>query len=53
MDVATTTREQVRDRLTRGQPVREIALILGITTQAVYKHKKAIELETKPEEAVS
>jgi DNA-binding NarL/FixJ family response regulator len=36
------TREKVAELLERGYPVRQIAKLLDLTTQAVYKHKKAL-----------
>lgn len=36
------TRERVRDLIERGLSVREIAQLLSISTQAVYKHLKAM-----------
>ena len=39
------TRKRVRDMRKRGMSVREIALILHISTQAVYKHIAALESE--------
>ena len=39
------TRERVRDLIDRGLSVREVAQLLGISTQAVYKHLKRIEAE--------
>jgi DNA-binding CsgD family transcriptional regulator len=38
------TREQVAALIGEGRSVREIALTLGVTTQAVYKHLKALEI---------
>ena len=39
-----TTREQVVDLIEQGYTVRQISTLLGITTQAVYKHLKALEI---------
>lgn len=39
------TRRLVRDLLRRGWTGREIALRLGISIQAVHKHRKRIEAE--------
>lgn len=36
------TRERVRDLIARDLTVREIAQLLGVSTQAVYKHLKAL-----------
>lgn len=38
-----TTRDQVAAYLEQGLTVRQIAQLLGISTQAVYKHLKRIE----------
>lgn len=37
-----TTREEVREALERGRTPREIALVLGLSTQAVYWHIKRL-----------
>lgn len=37
------TREQVRRLQAKGLSVREIATLLSISTQAVYKHLRKIE----------
>lgn len=37
------TRKKVQDLRKRGMSVREIALILHISTQAVYRHTRALE----------
>jgi hypothetical protein len=50
---SVTTRDRVRSLLSEGVKPRQIALALGISTQAVYKHKKRIDSETEPEEAAS
>jgi DNA invertase Pin-like site-specific DNA recombinase len=39
--VPSKTRAEVERRIEAGEKVRDIALALGITTQAVYKHLKA------------
>ena len=39
------TRDRVRQLKGQGLKVREIATILNISTQAVYKHLKALEAE--------
>jgi DNA-binding CsgD family transcriptional regulator len=38
------TRTEVASRISEGESVREIAVALGISTQAVYKHLKALEI---------
>ena len=40
-----TTRERVAELVKTGLSVREIASILNVSTQAVYKHLKAIEAD--------
>lgn len=40
-----TTRDRVRQLTGQGLTVREVASILNVTTQAIYKHLKAIEAE--------
>ncbi len=37
------SRRRVKEYLAKGLSVREISQILGVTTQAVYLHKKALE----------
>lgn len=37
------TRNRVADYLAKGLTVRQIADLLNISTQAVYKHKKRLE----------
>ena len=39
-----TTRQRVHDYITKGLTVRQIADLEGISTQAVYKHLKALEI---------
>ena len=39
----TSTRERVRQLTAQGLTVREIASILSLSTQAIYKHRKAID----------
>jgi hypothetical protein len=50
------TRELVKSRALKGDPPREIALVLGISTQAVYQHLQALrdagELPPEKAEAV-
>ena len=41
----TSTRERVRQLTAQGLTVREIASILSLSTQAIYKHRKAIEAD--------
>lgn len=38
----TKRQQEVKEKLDQGLKPREIALLLGITTQAVYLHIKAI-----------
>lgn len=38
-----STRQRVADLLEKGLTVRQIADVLGLTTQNIYKHKHAIE----------
>lgn len=38
------TRDRVADLIRRDLSVREIAQLLGISTQAVYKHLKALDI---------
>lgn len=40
--------EKVRELHEKGRSPREIALLLGITTQAVYLHMKSIRNEKTP-----
>ena len=40
-----TTRERVRQLTAQGLTVREIASILSLSTQAIYKHLRKIEAE--------
>lgn len=42
-DSTQSTREKVADYLDKGLTVREIAGLLGLTTQAIYKHTRSIE----------
>lgn len=44
-DTTRSTRERVRDLKAQGLTVREIATVLNVTTQAVYKHLKRLEAE--------
>lgn len=52
-----STRERVRDLHAQGFKVRQIALALNVSTQAVYQHLRKIEAgeqaspDGKPEEA--
>lgn len=39
------TKEKVRRRHEQGDSPREISLLLGISTQAVYQHLREIEAE--------
>lgn len=49
----SATRKRVKEMRSRGMSVREIALILHISTQAVYKHIAALDAaKTKKEAAV-
>lgn len=41
------TREAVASMLAKGHSVRRISARLLISTQAVYKHKKALDRQTK------
>lgn len=45
------TRDRVRNMIARDLTVREIAQLLGVSTQAVYKHLKRIEEEDSQETA--
>lgn len=47
------SRQAVRDKLTKGWTPREIALVLGISTQAVYQHIKRIRAVDEREERAS
>ena len=49
----TTTREQVRKLTAQGFSVREIATLLGLSTQAIYLHIKAIRAEGSSRKAAS
>lgn len=40
-----TTQKRVADLIDRGLTVREIASVLNLSTQAVYKHLKALGIE--------
>mgnify|MGYP001575944376 CR=1 FL=1 len=42
-----TTRARVAQMLAAGMTVREVASALGLSTQAVYKHKDRIDAERK------
>ena len=46
----TSTRERVRQLTAQGLTVREIASILSLSTQAIYKHRKAIEADVCDED---
>ena len=39
-----TTREQIAELVAKGLTVRQIADLLRVSTQNVYKHLKALEL---------
>ena len=41
----STTKQRVHDYIDKGWTVREIAYREGISTQAVYKHLKALEIQ--------
>ena len=41
---APTTKQRVHDYIAEGLTVREIANLEAISTQAVYKHLKALEI---------
>lgn len=41
-----STRERVTTLTEQGLTAREIAAALGLTTQAIYRHLKAIETDT-------
>lgn len=43
--MTTSTRERVAQLTEQGLKVREIATVLNVSTQAVYKHLKALDLE--------
>lgn len=40
-----TTREQVAELIERGLTVRQVAQLLNVSTQAVYKHLGALGIE--------
>jgi hypothetical protein len=42
-----STREEVRQRLARGETPRAIAKALDLTTQAVYKHMASLRAEAE------
>jgi transposase len=44
-DTRPTTRDRVQQLTAQGLKVREIAAILNVSTQAVYKHLKALEID--------
>ena len=46
MSSTASTRERVRQLTEQGLSVREVASILNVSTQAVYKHLKRIEAES-------
>ena len=46
----TSTRERVRQLTATGLTVREVAAILSLSTQAIYKHRKAIEADACDED---
>lgn len=41
----TTTRERVKDLIGQGLSVRDIAAVLHVSTQAVYKHLDKLDIE--------
>lgn len=43
--MAETTKERIADLRQKGLTVREIAGLLKVSTQNVYKHLKALEAE--------
>lgn len=45
--MAETTRAKVEDLIAKGLTVRQIAELLRISTQAVYKHLKLLNVERK------
>ena len=45
MPAKPTTRERVRQLTAQGLTVREIATLLGLSVQAIYKHLRKIEAE--------
>lgn len=55
MSRRTVTRQRVLDLIRRGLSVREVATLLGISTQAVYQHIDALRAagELPPKEASS
>jgi DNA-binding NarL/FixJ family response regulator len=50
---AAPRRQQVRDLLARGLTIRQIATVMGITTQGVYDHVAGIEREDAAKERAS
>ena len=40
-----TTRERVAELVGSGLSVRETAMVLNVTTQAVYKHLKSLQID--------
>ena len=42
---APTTKQRVHDYIAEGLTVREIANLEAISTQAVYKHLKTLEIQ--------
>ena len=45
MPAKPTTRERVRQLTAQGLTVREIATLLGLSVQAIYKHLRKIEAD--------
>lgn len=43
--MAETTRQRIEDLIQKGLSVREIADLLRVSTQNVYKHLKALGIE--------
>lgn len=52
--MADTTRARVEDLIRKGLTVRQIADLLRVSTQNVYKHLKALEIDpAAPQEEVA
>lgn len=43
--MTTSTKERVAQLTEQGLKVREIATVLNVSTQAVYKHLKTLEID--------
>lgn len=48
MTTLSDTRRKVQDLTTKGLSPREIAQLLGISTQRVYQHLKKLDMEPAP-----